>query len=350
MKTLRPKPEVAPSPLDVITPASTVEVDPEYEGQRLDNFLSRLCRGVPRPHVYQLIRSGQVRINGARASADQRLMGGDLVRLPPIRMAPRATQAKVEMPRSTGPALPILFEDDQLLVVDKPAGLAVHGGSGISLGVIEALRRQFPEDRFLELVHRIDRETSGVLLIARRRTALLALQDQFRERLTGKTYLAVVAGRCPLRTRTLAHRLERLAAPNGDRRVRVSEAGREAVTRVTGMMHLELPGGLGPASLVAAVIETGRTHQIRVHLAHDKHPILGDDKYGDYALNRALRPSGVTRMYLHAHRLEVDHPVSRVPLDLRAPIPEAFARLMGPSRLHEGMLEHPFMTKSRKPR
>jgi len=328
-------------------------VDSEHEGQRLDNFLARLCRGVPRAHVYQLIRSGQVRVNGARVTAQHRLAAGESVRVPPIRLA-RPEGAASELPFAlqagashAGPSLPRLHEDENLLVIDKPAGFAVHGGSGISLGVIEALRRQHPDDRFLELAHRIDRETSGVLIVARRRAALLALQQQFRDRRTGKTYLAVVAGRWPLRTRHLAQPLGRLAAPNGDRRVRVSADGREAITRVTGLCNFRLPESLGEATLIAAVIETGRTHQIRVHLAHAGHPILGDDKYGDYALNRALRRVPGARMYLHAFRLEIDHPISGRALDLRAPLPDSFTRLTDqPDRMIE-VLKHPFFDKSR---
>lgn len=350
---MRPKPEVTPAAAEGLSPAWVAVVDTEHDGQRLDNFLARLCRGVPRAHVYQLIRSGQVRVDGARVTAQHRLVVGESVRVPPIRLARPALTAS-ESPQAlrssssqAGPPLVRLLEDDSLLVIDKPAGLAVHGGSGIRLGAIEALRRQCPDDRFLELAHRIDRETSGVLVLARRRVALLSLQQQFRERRIGKTYLAVVAGRWPLRTRTLDQPLERLAAPNGDRRVRVSADGREAITRVTGLCNFQLPDGLGEATLIAAVIETGRTHQIRVHLAHAEHPILGDDKYGDYGLNRAVRRVPGARMYLHAFRLEIDHPISGRALDLRAPLPPSFMGLTDrPERMIE-VLEHPFFTKSR---
>jgi len=347
LKTLRPRSEVEPSRDDALRTAISVKVDGEYQGQRLDNFVARHCRGVPRSHVYQLIRSGQVRVNGGRASAELRLSEGDRVRLPPV-SGVRPKDAAVGGAAASGPDLPILHQDDALLVVDKPAGLAVHGGSGISLGAIEALRRQRPQARFLELVHRLDRETSGVLVVATRRAALVGLQQQFRERSTGKTYLAVVAGRWPLRTRTIRAPLERLAAPDGDRRVRVSEQGREAVTRVTGLLHLELPGAPDGATLVVAVIETGRTHQIRVHLAHAGHPVLGDEKYGDFPLNKALRPLGHGRMYLHAFRLVIRHPISADVMCFEAPLPESFGRIIGNPSSINAILEHPMLSRRNK--
>lgn len=220
-----------------------------------------------------------------------------------------------------------MFEDDDLIALDKPAGLAVHGGSGVSLGAIEALRRQRPEARFLELVHRLDRETSGVLLVAKRRQALLELQRQFRERRVAKVYVAVVAGRWPLRTRVIEHALTRLAAPDGDRRVQVDEGGREARTRVTGLLRLSL-AAVGEFTLVKAEIDTGRTHQIRVHLAAEGYPIAGDDKYGDYSLNRQLAKLGLRRMYLHALRLVCKSPSSARVLKLEADPGDAFRRLI----------------------
>lgn len=347
MKTLRPRSEVEPSTQAASPAAVSVLVDAEYEGQRLDNFVSRHCRGVPRSHVYQLIRSGQVRVNGGRASADQRLSVGDRVRLPPVTgVRPKDTPSGGQ--HAHGPNLPLLFEDDSLLVIDKPAGVAVHGGSGVSLGAIEALRRQRPQTRFLELVHRLDRETSGVLVVATRRAALVGLQQQFRDRSTAKTYLAVVAGRWPLRTRTISAPLERLAAPDGDRRVRVSEQGREAITRVTGLMHFDLAGSDDGATLVVAAIETGRTHQIRVHLSHAGHPVIGDDKYGDFAFNKSLRSRGHGRMFLHAYRLELIHPVSSERQTFEAPVPQSFARLIGNPGSIEAIVGHPLLARRRR--
>ncbi len=351
MKTLRPSPEVELATGRDDAVVRMVEVDGEYQGQRLDNFLSRVCRGVPRSHVYQLIRSGQVRVNGGRASADLRLEAGDRVRVPPvsgIRSRELGPQS-VSTGDGEGPSLSVLHEDELLLVIDKPSGLAVHGGSGVSLGAIEALRRQRPQCRFLELAHRLDRDTSGVLVLAKRRSALVAIQEQFRTRTTGKTYLAVAAGRWPLRTRSIQAPLERLPAPDGDRRVRVSASGRDALTRVTGLRHFELPAGLGIATLVLVQIETGRTHQIRVHLAHAGHPVVGDDKYGDFALNRGLRGGGLRRMYLHAFRLKLFHPVSGQTLSLEAPLPTPFGRLMGLPEGIEEILAHPMLQRRPEP-
>ncbi|MCM5568997.1 RluA family pseudouridine synthase [Burkholderiaceae bacterium FT117] len=319
-----------------------VEIDADRAGQRLDNFVVGLCKGVPKSHVYRLIRSGQLRVNGGRKSADYRLQAGDSVRIPPVRVAAAARPEAADeagLPGAGEPdqalraraalarRLPVLHEDDSLLVIDKPESVAVHGGSGVSSGVIERLRAARPEERFLELAHRIDRETSGVLVVARRRAALLALQAQWRERAPAKRYLAIVVGRWPLRSKTLAVPLRRMPAPGGDRRVAVHAEGQEAITRVRGLAHLALPG-LGEFSLVEARIETGRTHQIRVHLSHAGFPIAGDDKYGDYALNRALAARGFRRMYLHAASLTLRHPDTGRPLSLEAPLPESFAAML----------------------
>ena len=317
-------------------------------GQRLDNFLIRHCAGVPKSHLYQLIRSGQVRVNGGRCRADDRLESGDVVRVPPMRagaapIARSAAPGAVDGPRrGSGPVTPaplgarpvpaadftILLEDDALLVIDKPAGIAVHGGSGIAFGVIERLRAVRPQARFLELAHRLDRETSGILMIAKKRRALVDLHEQLRDRRTDKRYRAVVCGRWPLRSKTLRDPLSRYLTAEGERRVRVDEQGKDAVTRVTGLDHFTLPGGQ-VCTLVEAKIETGRTHQIRVHLAHSGFPIVGDDKYGDFELNRQLQRTGHRRMFLHAYSLDIHHPTEGTPLHLAAPLPDDFARLRG---------------------
>lgn len=310
-----------------------VRIEDDRAGQRLDNFVVGLCKGVPKSHVYQLIRSGQLRVNGGRRSADYRLQGGDIVRVPPVRMSSVAAQD----PAASGQAqraraalarrLPVLYEDEAIVVIDKPESVAVHGGSGVSSGVIEQLRAARPGERFLELAHRIDRDTSGVLVVARKRSALLALQAQWRERAPDKRYLAIVAGRWPLRSKTLAFPLLRRAAPNGDRRVSVNAQGQEAITRVRGLAQFELDG-IGAFSLVEAAIETGRTHQIRVHMNHAGFPIAGDDKYGDFTRNRALSARGLRRMYLHAASLRIRHPETGRALVLEAPIPVSFAALL----------------------
>jgi 23S rRNA pseudouridine955/2504/2580 synthase len=319
-----------------------IAVDDDDAGQRLDNFLVRLCRDVPKSHLYRLIRSGQLRVNGGRQAADYRLRAGDSIRLPPLRpaggvaadsrrAAPRAEHAADDPVRHARAGLarrlPILHEDDWLLAIDKPASVAVHGGSGVSSGVIEQLRAARPQARFLELVHRLDRETSGVLLVARKRAALVSLHAQLRERGTDKRYLAIVAGRWPLRTRVLAFPLQRREAPDGDRRVTVQAGGQEAITRVTGLARFELPG-LGEFSLVEARLETGRTHQIRVHLAHAGCPVAGDPKYGRFELNRELARRGLRRMYLHAHSIAFRHPGDGGLLRIEAPMPEAFEALL----------------------
>jgi len=316
-----------------------VPVDDDDAGQRLDNFLVRLCRDVPKSHLYRLIRSGQLRVNGKRQAADYRLQAGDSIRVPPIRLEPAAeatgvgaaSGAATERIRRTraglAQRLPVLFEDDWLLAIDKPASVAVHGGSGVSSGVIEQLRAARPQARFLELVHRLDRETSGVLLVARKRAALVALHAQLRERDTDKRYLAIVAGHWPLRTRTLAYPLHRHEAADGDRRVSVQAGGLEAVTRVTGLARFELPP-LGEFSLVEARLETGRTHQIRVHLAHAGCPIAGDPKYGRFDLNRELARRGFRRMYLHAWSIAFRHPDGGRTTRIEAPMPDEFERML----------------------
>ncbi len=213
----------------------------------------------------------------------------------------------------------------------NPPASPVHGGSGVAFGVIERLRAVRPQARFLELAHRLDRETSGVLMIAKKRRALVDLHDQLRDRRTDKRYRAIVLGRWPLRTKTIRLALQRYLTPEGERRVRVEADGKEAVTRVTGLRHFMLADGR-ECSLVEACIETGRTHQIRVHLAQSGFPIVGDDKYGDFELNRMLQKSGHRRMYLHAFSLEIHHPIDGNPLRFEAPLPEAFELLCGGDR------------------
>lgn len=292
-----------------------VTVDAESGGQRLDNFLLRQLKGVPKTHVYRLIRSGQVRVNGGRAGADTRLQEGDAVRVPPVRVARERAEGAVAPARE----FPVLLEDEHLIAIDKPAGVAVHGGSGVSFGVIEQLRRARPQARFLELVHRLDRETSGVLLIAKKRSALKHLQGQFRARSTDKTYLALVLGDWPERLKVIDQPLHKYLQPDGERRVRAvardDPAGRRSVSLVR--VRQRLPG----FTLLEVTIRTGRTHQIRVHLAAQGHPIAGDDKYGDFARNKELARQGLRRMFLHAWRLQFIHPASGERIELQAPLP-----------------------------
>lgn len=302
-----------------------VRIDEEGAGQRLDNFLLRELKGVPKTHVYRIIRSGEVRVNKGRASADTRLAAGDEVRVPPVAMAERASH-EATPPRE----FPVLFEDEHLLAIDKPAGVAVHGGSGVSFGVIEQLRRARPEARFLELVHRLDKETSGILLLAKKRAALTALQDQFRQRQTGKTYAALVWGAWPASRKVIDVALHKYVGTDGERRVRTVDDdhadGRRSITLV------KVLRGWRDASLLDVTIKTGRTHQIRVHLAGEGHPIVGDEKYGDFARNKALaRGEGgprFDRMFLHARLLRFTHPASGETIELQAPLPAACQALL----------------------
>jgi 23S rRNA pseudouridine955/2504/2580 synthase len=302
--------------------AHFVEIDEAAEGQRLDNFLVKLLKGVPKTHVYRLIRSGEVRVNKGRASADTRLAIGDQVRVPPVRVADQSAK-----PAAPAREFPVVYEDEVLLVIDKPAGVAVHGGSGVSSGVIEQLRKARPTARFLELVHRLDKETSGLLMIAKKRSALTALQDQLRQRETGKTYAALVVGAWPAKRKVIDVPLHKFLTAEGERRVRAvdgdddEEEGRRSITLVKVMKTF------ADFSLLDVTIKTGRTHQIRVHLAHEGHPIAGDEKYGDFAVNKALAKgeagptSKFSRMFLHARRLRIEHPVSGEVLELEAPLP-----------------------------
>ena len=286
---------------------SYVTVGPEAAGQRLDNFLLRLAKGVPQSHVYRIVRSGEVRVNKARASADQRLAEGDQIRVPPLRVAaPSPPPVRAQMP-------PVLFEDEHLIAVDKPAGLAAHGGSGIAHGLIEMVRAARPNQPFLELAHRLDRETSGILLLAKTRRALLGLHEQLREGQVDKRYLALVAGDWVNDRQHVRLPLARRTTGSGERRVSVdSEEGLAAHT-VFNLRHR-----YGRFSLLEAELKTGRTHQIRVHLAHVGFPIVGDDKYGDFELNRraARGEFGVSfkRMFLHACATRFRHPVSGEPM------------------------------------
>ncbi len=292
-------------------------VDEESAGQRLDNFLMRHLKGVPKTHVYRIIRSGEVRINKGRCSADSRLEVGDEVRVPPVRVSDKVAE-KAARP-APGREFPLLMEDEQLLAIDKPAGVAVHGGSGVSFGVIEQLRQARPQARLLELVHRLDRETSGILLVAKKRSALKHLQDQFRERETGKTYLALVQGDWPARLKVIDQPLHKYLLPDGERRVKVT--GKDDPDGMRSITLVKVAQRLAGCTLLEVTIKTGRTHQIRVHLASQGHPIAGDDKYGDFEWNKALQKHGLKRMFLHAWRLQFNHPASGERVALQADLP-----------------------------
>jgi 23S rRNA pseudouridine955/2504/2580 synthase len=296
---------------------SWLTVDEESVGQRLDNYLIRHLKGVPKTHVYRIIRSGEVRVNKGRASADTRIEMGDVVRLPPVRISDKVAE-KAAQP-APAREFPLLLEDDALMAIDKPAGVAVHGGSGVSFGVIEQLRQARPQAKLLELVHRLDRETSGILLVAKKRSALKHLQDQFRERETGKTYLALVQGSWPEKLKVIDSALHKFLLPDGERRVKVTTPddpdGMRSITLV------KVAERLMGCTLLEVTIKTGRTHQIRVHLASMGHPIAGDDKYGDFEWNKNLSKQGFKRMFLHAWRLQFTHPVSGQRVELKSAMP-----------------------------
>jgi 23S rRNA pseudouridine955/2504/2580 synthase len=290
--------------------ATTLEVGEDAAAQRIDNFLFRHLKGVPKSHVYRVLRSGEVRVNSGRVKPEYRLQPGDRVRVPPIRVSQeQKSKARPE-------EFPLAHEDGALLVVDKPAGVAVHGGSGVSYGVIESLRASRPQAKYLELAHRLDRDTSGLLIVARKRGALVELHRMLREGEVEKVYLALAKGGWEGGPRELRESLHKYVDAKGERRVAVREDGMKAVTRVRALKKS------ADFSLLEVRLLTGRTHQIRVHLAHAGHPVLGDSKYGDFELNRRLEKEGVRRLFLHASRLAFVHPVTREKLELRSPLPD----------------------------
>jgi 23S rRNA pseudouridine955/2504/2580 synthase len=306
------RPRATAASTDRAAPGSVryVTVDEQHAGQRLDNFLIRLSKGVPKSHIYRIVRSGEVRINRGRAAADQRVLTGDEVRIPPMRTTTRANGA----PPGPQAMLPVVFEDEHLMVVDKPAAMAVHGGSGISFGVIERIRAARPHQPFLELAHRLDRDTSGLLLLAKSRRALLQVHAMLRQGQVEKHYLVLVAGQWVNDRQHVRLALSK-GAGLGAAKVRVDPEGGAAAHTV-----FELRERLKGFALLDAELRTGRTHQIRVHLAHLGFPIVGDDKYGAFELNRRMARgefgAPLSRMFLHAWRLRLAHPVSGEPIAL----------------------------------
>jgi 23S rRNA pseudouridine955/2504/2580 synthase len=301
---------------------SHVTVTADDAGQRIDNWLLRRLKGVPRSRVYRILRKGEVRLNGKRAGPQDRVAAGDDVRLPPVRSA--AEQGPPRVPDSLIAAVEasVIHEDRDLLVLAKPAGLAVHGGSGLAFGVIEVLRASRPAES-LELVHRLDRDTSGLLLVARNRPALRTLHALLREGRVEKRYLALVKGPWNLGTKTVAVPLATRARQGGERVVRVHAAGKESASTFAPVDFF------GPtATLLEVSIGTGRTHQIRVHAAHAGHPVAGDDKYGDRDFNETLRALGLSRMFLHAQLLSFEWPGSGKTFSVSAPLPPELAGVL----------------------
>jgi len=295
-------------------PVTFVTISPEEEGQRIDNYLFRTCKGVPKSHIYRVLRSGEVRVNKGRIDQTYRLVADDVVRIPPLQVAERPEQYV------PGGNFKILHEDSQLLIINKPSGTAVHGGSGVSYGVIEQLRAARPNEKFLELVHRLDRETSGILLLAKKRSALVKLHEQIRAGTVDKRYQVLVHGDWKNQRQHVKLPLHKYLTSEGERRVRVQEDGIASYTIFNVLKKYD------EFTLLEAELKTGRTHQIRVHLSSMGYAIAGDDKYGDFSLNRELQKAdswrgSLKRMFLHAYKITFVHPESGEEQTIEAPLP-----------------------------
>ena len=314
--------------------AAFLTIDESSEGQRVDNFLTKTLKGVPNSHVYRILRSGEVRVNKKRIDADFRLTLGDIVRIPPTR-ATVIEKSEHAMPAVSKFDQAIIFEDDAMLVIDKPAGFAVHGGSGISRGVIEQLRLERPKAKFLELVHRLDRETSGVLMLAKKRSALVALHEAIRNHQTDKRYLMLVHGEWVEQKKRVVLDLQKYLLPNGERRVNVvtdiskdKYDERQSSETLFRLIKNFSSASLGEFTLLEAQLVTGRTHQLRVQLAHLGFPIVGDDKYGDFSVNKVIIKHGLKRMFLHSSVTKIRHPLTNDRLELVAPMPAELSKFL----------------------
>ena len=311
---------------------SLITVAEHEAGQRLDNYLIKILKGVPKSHIHRIIRAGEVRLNKKRCKPDSRIQTGDLLRIPPVRTAEKQRSSENRAQAVPAREFTIIYEDDALLVIDKPAGTAVHGGSGVSFGVIEQIRRARPEARYLELVHRLDKDTSGLLMIAKKRSALVKLHEAIRNDHPKKIYLALGVGKLPNDRFHVKLPLFKHTGAQGEKMVRVSEDGQSAHTifRVLnrfsdGLLHQV---GLSDLTFVEATLKTGRTHQIRVHLQSQDCPIAGDERYGDYQANKRLQKLGLKRMFLHASELYLSHPLTGEKLILKAPLPQELAQFV----------------------
>jgi len=311
----------APSPR-----VQELEIDAEQAGQRIDNFLLRRLKGVPKSRIYRILRKGEVRVNRGRIGPDYRLQSGDRVRIPPIRVGEAKPAPRTDGDRLAWLEQRVLFEDKGLLILDKPSGMAVHGGSGVSFGVIEALRALRPSAPFLELVHRLDRDTSGCLMVAKKRSILRALHELMRGDGIEKRYLALLAGAWKGGERRVSAPLRKNVVSSGERIVRVDPEGKPARSLFRPLRRF------ADATLVEVVLDTGRTHQIRVHAAHIGHPVAGDEKYGDETCNRRLRELGLKRLFLHAHALAFQLP-ERERLEASTPLDAELQAVL--ERLHE---------------
>ena len=289
-------------------------IDAEQEGQRIDNYLKTQLKGVPKSLIYRILRKGEVRVNKKRIKPEYKLIAGDEVRVPPVRVAEPNELPSAKLSSIQALEAMILFEDDALIVLNKPAGMAVHGGSGLSFGVIEALRSLRPESRFMELVHRLDRDTSGCLLIAKKRSVLKSLHEQLRLKTMRKQYSALVRGQWQAHVKVVNAPLLKNVLQSGERIVRVNPEGKPSETR------FHILKRFAEATLVEASPITGRTHQIRVHTAHAGHPIACDDKYGEATFDGKMRGLGLQRLFLHASRLTFRHPVEQKDMTMEAPL------------------------------
>ncbi|QLB20592.1 23S rRNA pseudouridine(955/2504/2580) synthase [Vespertiliibacter pulmonis] len=302
-------------------------ISDDEAGQRLDNFLLAKLKGVPKSLIYRIVRKGEVRVNKGRVKPDYKLQADDIVRIPPVRVAEKNdSPISTKLNKVAELEQHILYEDDILLVLNKPSGIAVHGGSGLTFGVIEALRALRPQARFLELVHRIDRDTSGILLVAKKRSALRNLHEQLREKVVQKDYLALVRGQWQSHTKVIKAPLLKNELASGERIVRVSEEGKPSETRFT--IEERYP----TATLVKASPVTGRTHQIRVHTQFAGHPIALDDKYGDREFDQKMQNIGLHRLFLHAYAIRFVHPKTEEQMVITAPLDSALKNILATLR------------------
>jgi len=291
-----------------------IEIDEQNVGQRIDNFLFNYLKGVPKGHVYKIIRKGEVRINKGRIKQTYKLKLGDSLRIPPVKLAEKAPAPEPGRSLLSLIEKAIIFEDDCLIAMNKPSGVAVHGGSGVSYGIIEALRALKTEQKFLELIHRLDKDTSGCLLIAKKRSSLIAVQDLLRKRQTDKKYLALLCGKLKVSKKKISAPLLREALKSGERFVRVDKQGKEACSYFTTLEQFK------DTTLMEVKIITGRTHQIRVHSQYQGHCIAGDSKYSNYACNQRLKEKGLKRLFLHSAQISFQHPNSGENMTIKAPL------------------------------
>jgi len=307
----------------IFNKVSFVEINALQAGQRIDNFLLKHLKNVPKSHIYRILRKGEVRVNKGRVKPVYKLQTGDTVRIPPVQLESKENTVIPNKSASLQQlAEAILYEDKQLLVLNKPSGMAVHGGSGIRFGVIEGLRALYPKAPYLELVHRLDRDTSGCLLIAKKPSILKQLHQALRDNRVGKFYLALIKGKWETHLARINAPLRKNTLKSGERVVRVDPTGKPALSR------FRLQQAFTQSCLVQVKLETGRTHQIRVHAAHTGHPIVGDSKYGDEAFNQYMRDEGVKRLFLHAETLKIPSLGEQPAQYFQAPLPEELQKVL----------------------